>query len=87
MKQEITEQFVDVSDRDELLDDPERIAAYRALGLAEVGRRANERIRGRCAVGLAMVGRPPSIYQPAVRVVYASGRGTEKGRVQVTERD
>ena len=34
MKQ-ITEGFVDSSDRDELLDDPERIAGYRAVGLAE----------------------------------------------------
>jgi hypothetical protein len=35
MKQQITERFVDLSDRDELLDDPERIAGYRAVGLAE----------------------------------------------------
>ena len=35
MKQQMTEGFVDLSDRDELLDDPERIAGYRAVGLAE----------------------------------------------------
>jgi hypothetical protein len=35
MKQQTTERFVDLSDRDELLDDPERIAGYRAVSLAE----------------------------------------------------
>jgi hypothetical protein len=35
MRQQITERFVDSSDRDELLDDPERIAGYRPVGLAE----------------------------------------------------
>jgi hypothetical protein len=34
MKQ-ITEPVVDLGDRDDMLDDPERIAAYRAVGLAE----------------------------------------------------
>ena len=34
MKQQMTERGVDSSDRDELRDDPERIAGYRAVGLA-----------------------------------------------------
>ena len=35
IRHRITERFVDLSDRNELLDDPERIAGYRAVGLAE----------------------------------------------------
>ena len=34
MKRQMTERFVDLGDRDEMRDDPERIAGYRAVGLA-----------------------------------------------------
>ena len=42
MEQPTKEGFIDVSDHDEVLDDPRRIAQYRAVGLAEGLMRGSE---------------------------------------------
>jgi hypothetical protein len=75
---------MDLSDRDELLDDPERISGYRAVGLAEGLMKGSEED---VLWAWQWLGDHPQFTNRA-RVVCASGRGTERdGPDQVTEPD